>query len=138
MATTVYDRYLEAEVLGADPLKLVQLLYRGAIDAVRVARRRLAEQNIRERSREINRAWAILQELTGSLDHAQGGEISRSLAGLYAYMQVRLIEANTQQSGEPLEEVEALLTTLSDAWRYPRSGESTPAAGVESETLVPG
>ena len=36
--TTVYDRYLEAEVLSADPVKLVWLLYRGALDSVRAAR----------------------------------------------------------------------------------------------------
>ncbi|MEI9812216.1 MAG: flagellar protein FliS [Acidobacteriota bacterium] len=32
------DRYLESEVLNADPVKLVSLLYRGALDAIAAAR----------------------------------------------------------------------------------------------------
>ena len=117
MAISVYDRYLEAEVLSADPMKLVWLLYRGALDSARAARHRLEQGDIGGRSREINRAWGIVQELAGSLNHAQGGEISRRLASLYAYMQARLIAANVQQSGQPLEEVETLLATLLGAWQ---------------------
>jgi len=117
MARTIQDQYLEEEVLGADPLKLVCLLYRGAIDAVRAARRHLAQGSIRERSRQVNKAWGILQELAGSLDREQGGEIGRKLAGLYAYMQTRLLEGNTRQEEAPLEEVEKLLVTLSEGWQ---------------------
>ena len=117
MGNNIYDTYLEAEVLGADPVKLVHMLYRGAIEAVSAARRQLIAGGIRERSRQIMRAWNILRELTQSLDHARGAEISRPLAGLYGYMQTRLMEANTQQSDAPLAEVESLLITLADAWQ---------------------
>jgi flagellar protein FliS len=133
MASTVHDRYLEAEVLGADPLKLVWLLYRGGIEAVRNARRHLAQGAIRERSRQINKAWEILLELAGSLNREQGGEISVRLAALYSYMQGRLIEANTRQTDAPLQEVEALLVSLSEAWQ-------SAAFSLESEAaaLTPG
>jgi flagellar secretion chaperone FliS len=140
MTNSAHNRYLEAEVLGADPLKLIRLLYRGAIDAVRTARRRLAEGDIRERAREINRAWGILQELAGSLDHTQGGEISRRLGGLYAYMQMRLVEGNANQSEGPLKEVEDLLTTLSEAWQAANL-DNTPAKsanGFEGLALISG
>jgi flagellar protein FliS len=122
MASTVPDRYLEAEVMSADPLKLVWLLYRGAIEAVRSARRHLAHGAIRERSRQIAKAWEILLELAVSLNREQGGEISQRLAGLYSYMQGRLIEANTRQIDAPLEEVETLLVSLSEAWQTAASG----------------
>src|SRR5258708_28133773 len=110
MANPNHDRYLEAEVLNADPLKLVLILYRAAIDAVAAARRQVQQGNIRERSRSITRAMEIVNELALSLNHAAGGDISRNLAELYAYMQTRLIEANTQQTDPPLFEVERLLT----------------------------
>lgn len=116
MPNTSYGKYLEGEVFGADPLKLVQMLYRGAMESVAAARRHLAEGEVRERSRRITRAWEILQELSGSLDHSQGGTVSRGLAGLYAYMQGRLIEANQKQSDAPLAEVELLMGTLAQAW----------------------
>ena len=142
MTKGIYDRYLEAEVLSADPVKLVRLLYRGAIDAVQAAQRHLAAGRIRERSRAINRAWGILRELAGSLDHAQGGEISQRLAALYAYMQSRLIEGNIKQATEPLQEVETLLTTLHEAWQATNasaaSGEPTAPTKKEVAALVMG
>lgn len=128
MARTAQAQYLEAEVLGADPLKLVWLLYRGATDAVRDARRHLAEGAIRERSKQIGKAWQILQELSATLDRDRGGELSRRLAGLYAYMQTRLIEANSRQLDGPLQEVEALLADLSDAWQSAAKSHEAVAA----------
>jgi flagellar secretion chaperone FliS len=116
MASTIYEKYLETEVLTADPLKLVIILYRAAIESVAAARRHLAAGAIRQRSGEIMRAWEIVRELTRSLDHQHGAAISRPLADLYAYIQMRLIEANTKQIDPPLAEVEGLLSTLLEAW----------------------
>jgi flagellar protein FliS len=116
MSQTTYDQYLEAEVLSANPLQLTIMLYRAAIDSIAAARRHLHSGEIRERSLRITKALEIVSELTQSLDHEAGGEISRNLAELYAYMQTRLIEANTQQAEPPLAEVERLLSALLEAW----------------------
>src|SRR5262250_3322661 len=97
MSNPIHDTYLEAEVLGADPVQLVVILYRAAIRAVGAARGHLKAGAIRERSRHVTKACEIVHELMRSLDHPQGGEISRSLAELYAYIQSRLIEANIKQ-----------------------------------------
>jgi flagellar protein FliS len=117
-----FDRYLETEVFSADPVKLVCMLYRGAIDATAAARRHLKAGEIRERSRQIMRAAAILRELSRSLD-PQYEEISRPLRDLYAYMQTRLLLANQKQIDAPLAEIEQLLSTLLDGWKT-----VTPAA----------
>src|SRR6266566_7915387 len=124
MANTAHDRYLEAEVLNADPVKLVGILYRAAAESIAAARRHLRNGEIRERSRKITKASEILNQLMLSLDHVSGGDLSRNLVELYAYMQTRLIEANTRQIDAPLAEVEQLLGVLSDAWR---AATSTPA-----------
>lgn len=116
MAHTHYDKYLESEVLTADPLKLVTMLYRAAIDAVGAARAHLAAGEVRERSRKIVKAWEIVNELRSSLDEESGAEISRSLRQLYVYMQGRLLEANARQQDAPLAEVEQLLGTLQQGW----------------------
>lgn len=133
MAYTHYDKYLETEVLTADPLKLVTLLYRAAIEAVGEARRHLAVGEIRERSRKIVKAWKILQELRGSLDQERGGEISRSLEALYVYMQGRLLEANATQQDAPLADVEGLLGTLFEGWR----AVAPATTAVEKEAYEP-
>ena len=133
MANTNHDKYLEAEVLGADPVKLVRLLYRGATEAVVAARKHLAAGEIRQRSRQITKSWGILYELSLSLDQERGGEISRSLAGLYAYMQNRLLEANLKQTDAPLAEVQSLLATLGEAW----ASAKLPARIVEADAYEP-
>jgi flagellar protein FliS len=123
------ENYLESEVLAASPVGLIRLLYRGALDAVRAARACLHARDIAGRSRQITKASRIVAELTVSLDHAKGGEISRTLAELYDYMQRRLNEANFQQIEAPLVEVESLLSTILDAW--------DAVAVVEAEAPVP-
>lgn len=117
MPNTRFQQYLEAEVLGADPIKLVTMLYRGALDAVTAARRSLGSGLVSERSRQITKAWEIVHELNRSLDSEQGGQLSRNLAELYVYIQQRLLDANARQADEPLAEVEKLLATLWEAWR---------------------
>jgi flagellar protein FliS len=135
MQYTNHGRYLETEVLSADPVKLVGMLYRAAIEATGAARRHLKAGAIGERSRQIMKAWEIVAELSRSLDHQRGGEISRSLNGLYAYLQRRLLEANMQQADAPLAEVEQLLTTLDEAWATLRIAP-TPSGRHEPVSCV--
>lgn len=134
------DTYLESEVLGADPVKLVHLLYRGAIDAVGAARRHLSAGEIPQRSRKITKAWEILNELLTSLNKDAAGEqsaeaeaLTRQLAELYAFMQQRLLDANAEQADEPLAEVESLLDTLCEAWSE-LAQQSRPAAAQNMTT----
>ena len=131
MSHNGHDAYLEGRILSADPLELVRMLYQGCTDAVREARRRLADGDIAARSGAISDANAILTELTASLDSERGGEISRKLALLYDYMQRRLIDANIQQADEPLAEVLSLLATLGEAWDGVQA-QTRPAAVAET------
>lgn len=126
MSHNGHDAYLEGRVLSADPLELVRLLYQGCSDAVREARRRLAEGEIAGRSRAVSNAYEILTELLASLDRQRGGEVAQRLALLYDYMQRRLIDANCRQEDAPLAEVLSLLATLGEAWQGVRQ-HSRPA-----------
>jgi flagellar secretion chaperone FliS len=112
----IYDAYRESEILTADPIRLTELLYRGALDATREARGFLRAGDIEARGRAISKASAILLELAGSLDRERGGEVGRNLAELYVYMLGRLSTAHIEQREEPLAEVEKLIGTLLEAW----------------------
>ena len=125
MGNNGHNAYLESRILSADPIELVNMLYQACTGAVREARHHLANGEIGERSRKINKAYEILTELAVSLDHQRGGEISQRLGRLYDYMQQRLLEANMQQADAPLAEVLGLLSTLSEAWEgVPRTGKA--------------
>ena len=131
--------YLESQILTAEPIELVRLLYQGCMSAVREARRHLAEGEIAARSRAITKAQMILTELTSSLDHARGAEISRRLAQLYDYMQRRLIEANCQQADGPMAEVLGLLSTISEGWDglHQQTAPDSPAESAWRQPLAP-
>lgn len=116
MSMNVNDHYLAGRVLSASPLELVRILYGGAIEKVREARRHLATGDIGARSREISSALEMIVELSGALDRERGGEVARNLVELYDYIERRLLEANLRQEDAPLAEVLGLLMTLQEAW----------------------
>jgi flagellar secretion chaperone FliS len=117
MPASAHDVYLESTILSADPVELVRILYRTALDAVREARMHLGCGDVSARGKSVSRALDVINELNGSLDHQSGGALSRRLSELYDYMQRRLIEGNYRQEAESLDEVSALLATLLEAWQ---------------------
>lgn len=138
MAYSTFDRYLESEVLGADPLKLVNMLYRAAVEAIGAARRHLAAGEIGPRSRQIMKAWDIVHELNHTLDHTQAPELAQALAALYGYIQQRLLDGNASQTDEPLAEAEQLLQTLAEAWREVNVVLPAPDTGDFLQTQIAG
>lgn len=115
--TNTLNAYLEQEIMSADPLQLVCMLYQAAIMEVREARRYLAATNIPARAAAITKASNIVGELISSLDREAGGELSERLTALYGYVLNRLLDANMQQADAPLAEVLGLLTTLCEGWQ---------------------
>jgi len=128
MPYDINDTYLEEQVMSASPLGLVRILFGAATEAVLKARAHLAAGDIRERSREIGRAAAIVTELAGSLDRERGGDLAHRLADLYGYIGRRLLEANHLQQDEPLAECLSLLTTLREAFDTIQTPEDAPPA----------
>jgi flagellar secretion chaperone FliS len=116
MPSNPYAAYLEASITTAEPVELIRMLYRGALEAVRDAAASQAAGQIQERSRALSKASDILRELSLSLNHKVEPAISKNLLELYDYMQRRLMAAHLQQSDIAIEEVSRLLATMSDAW----------------------
>jgi flagellar protein FliS len=127
MDSSVRNSYLESKILSADAVELVQILYQSALEAIENARRSLKQGEIAARSKQIGKACAILTELTVSLDHNAGGDLSHTLSDLYDYMQRRLLEANFQQIEPPLAEVSKLLATLLEGWLHCKVSTRDPA-----------
>lgn len=111
------EPYAENEVLHQDPVELVRLLYVKAIVKLGEASKHLAAGRIPERSAALAHASEILVELQGSLDREKGGDIGLQLAQLYDYMLTRLIEANGEQTAEPIEECKHLLEVVLEGWQ---------------------
>jgi len=132
---SAYTAYFEEEILSASPLRLVCLLYQGAISELRNARKYLAAAQVPERCAAISKACDILAELTASLDRDSGGDTAVRLHELYAYSTGRLLQANLRKEDAPLAEVLGLLTTLSEAWAQLAESEREPSPTLTSPAV---
>jgi flagellar secretion chaperone FliS len=109
--------YREAAIENAPPVKIVRLLYEGAL---RFLDRAIASDAKDPRSRYIHwlsRADAIVSELRMALDHEHGPEVAANLANLYLFCERRIMDAQTDRDPKGAEEARDVLRTLLEAWR---------------------
>ena len=107
----------ESSVNGADPHRLISMLYQGALLAIANARSGILRKETAAKGKSISRAIAIIGDgLNACLDKKVGGELARNLSSLYEYMVFRLVEANLKSDISILDEVARLLTELKGAW----------------------
>lgn len=112
-----YQTYRKASVQTSDPIKLVVMLYEGAIRNLRQAIGHHEGGRRAEASDRINKTLDIINYLHNCLDFEKGGEISQNLARLYDYARDTLNEANIHLDVEKIQTAIELLTTLLDGWR---------------------
>lgn len=116
MAAQRYGQYKAAAVEQADPVKLVGMLYDGALRFTELSRRAIAEGDAEAAHNAIMRAYAIVAELLATLDFKQGGDIAPRLEQLYDYVLHLLREANLGKDTAKLDQAEKVLRELSGAW----------------------
>ena len=109
---------IESDIRGADPHRLIVLLFDGAESALRQALIRLEANDNAGRSESLLKAIdIILTGLSASLNIEQGGDLAVNLKALYDYMVSRLIHANLRKDPAAIREVQGLLGEISGAWR---------------------
>jgi len=107
---------VHANVEGADPHQLIQLLLDGALDKIRMATGYMINRQIPQKGTHISAAISIIEGLRVSLDKNSGGQIAENLENLYKYMEIRLVEANLKNDPAILKEVTGLLGEIREAW----------------------
>ncbi|HEX2541124.1 MAG TPA: flagellar export chaperone FliS [Caldimonas sp.] len=121
---------VETGVAGATPHQLVTMLFDGFNDAVAQARSALARGDIVAKCKAVTRAARIVDEgLKAPLD-AAGGVLTENLRALYAYVTMRLTQANLNNDVEALDECVRLLEPVRSAWVAigPAKGATAEAA----------
>ncbi|PHM48272.1 flagellar export chaperone FliS [Xenorhabdus miraniensis] len=109
---------LESEIMNASPYQLIQILFNGALSALRRAIILMQQGNIPEKGLAISKAINIIDNgLKEGLDFEKGGEIALNLFDLYDYMSRRLLHANLRNDEKAISEVIDLLTKISDSWQ---------------------
>ncbi|HLP98546.1 MAG TPA: flagellar export chaperone FliS [Sideroxyarcus sp.] len=136
-ATKAYAKVgMESGVLAADPHKLIQMLYQGALLAIANAKNGMLRKDIPAKGAAISKAILIIGEgLQASLDKNVGGQLALNLDALYGYMCTRLLAANLNNDMAALDEVARLLNELKDAWDSIRP-TVTAAAGTAPQAAA--
>lgn len=109
--------YKEACFEAAPPLKLVHLMYEGAVRFIAQAERLDPSREYRDFHDRLSRAEAVVCELRLSLNHAEALEISQQLSTLYLFVEGKLREALMSKRTEPLVHAREVLETLLDGWK---------------------
>ncbi|WP_165854913.1 flagellar export chaperone FliS [Marinobacter sp. JSM 1782161] len=106
----------QTSITDADPHKLIQLLYNGALERINMAKARMQANDIAGKGQLISKAIEIIGGLRGFLNFEQGGELAERLESLYEYMERTLFEANRHNDAAKLDEVSSLLRQIKDGW----------------------
>ena len=100
----------------ADPHTLISLIMQHIQGNLAGARGAIERKEIENRNKMLTRVIGLIGELQNSLDMEKGGDISRNLFDLYAYMMRQVSIANRQNNAEPLGEVLKLITEIKSGW----------------------
>lgn len=106
-------------VEDADPHRLVQMMFRAALDRIAEARGAMENGQVARKGEQISRAIRVIGGLRDSLD-VDAGEVAANLDALYEYIGRRLVQANLHNEPELLDEAMRLLTPVAQAWSQAR------------------
>jgi flagellar secretion chaperone FliS len=139
----VYEQvgaYVESQVLGASPARLIEMLLdracrdlRSAMDLMETAK---DPRGRVEALRCIVHAQGIIAELHGCLNVRKGGDLAQNLSRLYEYLQFRLTGAVSKQERAPVVEACELLSEIHEAWKTVSEGGEGAAARDAAGHLV--
>jgi flagellar protein FliS len=103
-------------VEGADPHRLVQLMFEALLDRLALARGPMERGRTGPKGEALSRAIALFEALSASLDLERGGDIAVNLRALYDYSMRRLLDANLRNDTAALDEVAGLVREVKSAW----------------------
>ena len=98
------------------PHRLIQMLMEGFLARINTAKGAMTHGDIETKGKFISYAIGIVGGLNDALNLEQGGELAHNLRGLYQYINIRLLEASSENSIEKLDEVASLMREIKTAW----------------------
>lgn len=106
----------EAEVEGASPHRLIQILMETLLGRLMATKGAIERKDALAKTQMSSRALAIITELRTSLDFEKGQEVAITLNSLYDYMGRRLMQAISADSTAMIDEVVNLMRPVKEGW----------------------
>lgn len=118
--------YQEAAVRNASAIELVIMLYDILARDLHAAIEAMEAGNIELRSAKAKHAFLALQQLEGSLNMDEGGELATQMSRFYSMLRSQMMKAQIEQDGGILRELVQLLFTVREAWAELNSRLAAP------------
>ncbi len=124
--------YKKTVFATTDRVRIIFMLYEGALNQLKIARRKIECGDMVSKGQHFSKATAIISELSNVLDMEKGGDISMNLRVLYEYVLQRLLYANLNNDIDAIEDSERVIETLKSGWKEMMDGmkQRQPAAAV--------
>ena len=117
-ASSSWAQVQSIQIVVSGEVALESTSSKAIIEGVERAKGALREGNIAAKGQAIGHAVRIIDEgLKAALDLKAGGKLAADLSDLYAYVCLRLIQANLNSDEAALDECVALLSPLREAWQ---------------------
>lgn len=106
----------ETEVAQASPHRLIQILMETLLGNLMAGKGALERQDLPQATQKLTRAQAIITELRLSLDFEQGGEVIRTLDGLYDFLGRHVAAGRTAADPALIQESIDTFRPIKEAW----------------------
>lgn len=113
----VASTYAQTAIESAPPLKIIHLLYEGALRFLEQASAIDPKAQPQEYMRKLNRVQDIVSELRISLDPEPAPELAEKLTALYLFVEEQVYESISNADPELLRPAQNVLSTLLGAWK---------------------
>ncbi|MCP4003083.1 MAG: flagellar export chaperone FliS [bacterium] len=120
--------YQQGQVNASNPVRIIVLLYDGAIRFTRRGYEHFDDPAVR--GQVLGRAHAIVSELQLALNRDEGAEVAANLDRLYRYILDNLLQANIDGARDSLLSVIDVMETLVSGWREVEVKHRTQEQGV--------
>lgn len=104
------------EVTEEEKIRIISMLYEGAINFNRTARKKCETGDRNGKTFYISKVSAIVRELSQSLN-MDAGDISTNLRNLYDFIFSRLADADTYDELKAFDDIDKVLCLLRDGWK---------------------
>ena len=110
-------RTLEARVMGATPFERTWLLMNGAVERADQAVRMLEQGDAIGMDIVLEKCRRIVVTLRTTLNHRTGGDLSRTMEGLYRFVEKRLQQTEQKRDRVSLGMAGLVLANIAALWR---------------------
>ncbi len=111
-----FNKYKQTSVTTASRGQVLLMLYESAIKHTKRAIEGLNEKNLAKKGEALLKVQDIVNELSLSLNHEVGGNVSQELDRLYNFIIDQITTANMKNEVKPLHDALKILETLYEGW----------------------